>query len=181
MALLITSVGFAQKKTRSFTVNRVIQAPIDQVWKHVAEDFAGIAKAHPGLTSSHLDTGSVATGEGCTRVCYLDDKQKKYTKEVMSNVNASDYSFDAIIFAVAGLPLDETVSKGNYKLVKLSDNSCEIRFTMTFRTKPAFMGALAKGKFKSQLSDYLLAVDHYVTTGEEVHRTNFLKVKAQYE
>jgi len=35
---------------------------------------------------------------------------------------------------------------------------------MTYRTTPTFMGWMAKGKFKKQIEDYLIAVEHHVLT-----------------
>ena len=51
---------------------------------------------------------------------------------------------------------------------------------MNYRTKPAFLGAVAKGGFKKTIAGYLLAVEHHVLTGETVNRDNFKSIKKQY-
>lgn len=51
---------------------------------------------------------------------------------------------------------------------------------MTYRTTPAFMGWMAKGKFKKQIEDYLIAVEHHVLTGENVNKENFKQIKKKY-
>ena len=169
------------KKVQTFTVSRTMPVPVDKVWAHIADDFGGIAKAHPGLAASSLLEGSEDCGEGCERVCYLNEKETKYTKEVMTNYDKDSYSFDANIFALEGIPMDESVSVGHYALHQIDDNTTTLVFTMDYRTKPAFMGALAKGKLESTIGDYLLAVEHYLTTGEQVNKDNFKEIKKQYK
>ncbi len=184
MLLCIPTFNYANNKKndiQTFEVSRIINQPIEKVWSFVADDFTGIAKAHPKLSGSHLIEGSPISGEGCERICYLNDSKKKYTKEVLKNYNRDNYSFDAKIYELGGLPMDETVSVGHYKLEKIDEQSCKLIFTMEYRTKPAFLGSMVKGKFKSQISDYLLAVDHYLNTGEEVHKSNFKAIKKEYK
>ena len=52
---------------------------------------------------------------------------------------------------------------------------------LNLKTNPGFMGTLAKGKFKAQIADYMLAVQHYVSTGEEVNKDNFKDIKKKYK
>ena len=51
---------------------------------------------------------------------------------------------------------------------------------MIYRTKPAFMGGMVKGKFKSMLDDYFIAIEHHVKTGKEVNGGNFKEIKKLY-
>ena len=168
------------QKVQSFTISRTIQSPASKVWKVVGEEFGDIAKTHPNLSSSHYLDGNKLGGEGCTRVCNLDDKGKKYTKEKQVDYNPTEYSFKAKIYAKEGIPMDPAYSYMAYKVVPVDANSCKLILTMNYRTKPAFMGALAKGKFKKTINDYAIGVQHYVQTGEEVTRANFSKIKAKY-
>ena len=42
------------------------------------------------------------------------------------------------------------------------------------------MGGLAKGKFKKNIENYAIAIEHYAATGEEVNKDNFKTIKKQY-
>lgn len=169
------------KKTQGFTVTRTINASAEKVWAVVGDDFGGIAKSHPQIVSSSYNQGSITHGdEGAERICNLDEKGKKYIKERMEDFDAENYYFKVQIFHTQGMPIDPNYSFGTYKVKPIDENSCELIMKMVYRTKPAMMGAVAKGKFKQTLSDYLLAVDHYVTTGEEVNKDNFKNIKKQY-
>ena len=60
------------KKTHSFEVKRVINAPADKVWEIVGEQYADIANSHPGVVKSEYIGESTAPGEGCERVCFFN-------------------------------------------------------------------------------------------------------------
>ena len=183
--LLTTSTGaFAQdenKKVKSFEVERVINAPAEKVWQVVGEEFTDIAKSHPLLSGSHYVEGSAKTGEGCERVCSIDEAGQKYTKEKIVNYNPSEQSFKAQISEVGGLPLIASSSYMLYNVDPIDDNSCTIKFKMVYLTDPAFMGSLAKGKFKKNIENYAIAIQHHVLTGEDVDPENFKSIKKRYE
>ena len=50
---------------------------------------------------------------------------------------------------------------------------------MTFRTRPAFMGAMMKGAFRNLINDYAIAIEHHLRTGEAVTKDNFKSVKKE--
>ncbi|MEO0733827.1 MAG: hypothetical protein AAFZ52_13405, partial [Bacteroidota bacterium] len=64
-----------------------------------------------------------------------------------------------------------------YQVEAVDANTSRFTFKMTYRTKPAFMGALAKGSFKKLIADYAVAIEHYVLTGEAVTKENFKAIK----
>jgi len=180
--LILFSFGtFAQKKTHEFTVTRDINLSVDKIWKVVGEDYGAIANSHPKLVASEYNEGTLHAGEGAERVCYYNEKKTKYIKEKQVNYDPENYSFEVQIFHSAGLPLDEDLSKAQYKLVALTDSTCRLEFTMTYRTKPAFMGALVKGKFKKTIADYAIAVEHHAKTGTIINKENFKEIKKQYK
>ncbi|UTW61229.1 SRPBCC family protein [bacterium SCSIO 12741] len=179
LTLLISSIGFAQK-VQSFTIERTIQASADKVWKVVGEEFADIAKSHPKLSGSHYVEGSPLSGEGCERVCSLNANGSKYTQEKMVDYNPTEFSFKAEIKGVGGLPIDTTTSYMIYDVDPIDENTCKITLTMVYRTNPAFMGGLAKGKFRKNIEDYAIAIEHYTLTGEDVNPENFKRIKKQY-
>ena len=178
---LSATIGFAQKKTQSFSVSRIIEAPADQVWAVVGEDFGAIANSHPKIVNSDYIGGTLHSGEGAERVCNLNDKGTKYTHEKQVNFDPENYSFTAQVFHAEGLPLDTEYSFATYKVEPIDEKSSRLIFEMTYRTSPAFMGSLAKSSFKKTISDYTLAVQHHVLTGEKVTKDNFKEIKKRYK
>ncbi|MDR6240807.1 SRPBCC family protein [Aureibacter tunicatorum] len=181
--LAITTTVLADvgsKKTQTFTVDRVLNASAEAVWKVVAEEFADVAKSHPRLASSHYVDGSPMSGEGCERICSLNDDGSKYTKEKIVDFDSENYTFKAEINAVGNLPLDTSSSYVIYKVTPINQNQCRITLTMVYRTKPAFAGALAKGRFRKIIRDYAIAIEHHTLTGEDVNPDNFKEIKKKY-
>lgn len=181
LAMLIGFVGLAQKKVKTFEVSRVIQAPAQNVWKVVGEDFGAIANSHPKILSSNYINGSLKSGEGAERVCNFNERKTKYTHEKQISYDPENYSFKAQVFHAEGLPLDTDYSIATYRVVPIDDQSSKLVFSMVYRTKPSFLGSLAKANFKKTLSNYLLAVEHHVLTGEVVNQDTFKKIKKQYK
>lgn len=188
MAVLMIAASFSvsakkdkEKKVQEFTVKRTINVSADRVWAVVGEDFGAVANSHPQIVSSDYINGTLKSGEGAERVCNFNDKGTKYVKERQVNYDPENYTFQAQIFHAGKLPLDPEHSYGVYKVIPIDDQSCELVMDLGIRTKPAFMGAMAKGKFKKTIADYLLAVEHHVVTGEIVNQDNFKEIKKQYK
>ncbi|WP_281613454.1 SRPBCC family protein [Flammeovirga sp. SubArs3] len=182
LTVLSIQVIAQEKKTQHVEVSRIINAPVESVWKVVGEEFGEIHKSHPKIVSSDYLNDSPTHGcEGAERVCNLNMDGSKYIKEKQVEFNPDQHSFKVQITNSGTLPLDAEYSFAEYKVEKVDENTSKLIFTFDYRTKPAFMGSLAKGKFKKQLSDYMLAVDHYVTTGEEVNAENFKNIKKQQQ
>ncbi len=179
--LFISVAALAQKKVQSFTVSRDIDASVEEVWRVVAEEYADIAKSHPYLSSSSYLEGSDHAGEGCERVCHLSDNGKKYTHEKQIDFDPKNHTFKVVIFHSQGLPLDSDYSTAIYRVQSLENNKSRLSFQMNYRTKPAFMGAMAKGKFKKTISDYLMGVDYHVTTGKNVEKEDLKEIKQHFK
>ena len=96
--VLISIFLFGQKKAQTFTVSRIIKAPIEKVWAVVGEDYGAVANSHPGIISSEYTNGSLKGGEGVERVCYLNDKKTKATHEKQINYDPENYSFKAKVY-----------------------------------------------------------------------------------
>ncbi|ANQ51201.1 SRPBCC family protein [Flammeovirga sp. MY04] len=183
LAILYTFITLGQdKKTQHIQVSREIKAPAAAVWKVVGEEFGDVHKSHPFVVDSKYSQEGVSEGcEGAERICSITLDGKKYVKEKQVNYDPENMKFKVQITHIQGLPLIPEYSYGVYHVVKVDDKTSKLVFTFDYRTKPAFMGSLAKGKFRKQLADYMLAVDHYVITGEEVNGENFKEIKKQYE
>jgi len=74
-------------------------------------------------------------------------------------------------------PLIPEYTRGFYQLEELPDGKSRFNFTMEFRTKPAILGAVMKGKFKSLIADYFASIVHYAQTGEKITKESFKRIK----
>ncbi|MFK7810328.1 MAG: hypothetical protein AB8F74_21165, partial [Saprospiraceae bacterium] len=77
-------------------------------------------------------------------------------------------------------PVDPAYTKAVCKVTDLGNGTCKISYHMQHRTKPGFMGALSKGKFKKLIKDYFISIEHHVKTGEVVNKDNFKGIKKKY-
>ncbi len=177
---LISFSSLAQKKVQSFTVSRTIHASADSVWAVVGEGYADVAKYHGGIVSSNYVNGSTESGEGCERVCNLNDEGTKYVKEKQLEYDPENRTFKAQIYSSSGVPTVPEYTNAVYKVTELDKHTSQLTIDMTYRTKPAFMGAMAKGKFKKIIGDHAAFVEHYVTTGEAVNKDNSKTIRKQY-
>jgi hypothetical protein len=169
-----------KKKTQHFTVTHVINAPADEVWKVVGEDYGAIANSHPKIVSSEYINGSLKAGEGAERICNFNEKGTRFLKEKQVEYNPEEYSFKNQLYQADKFPLNSDYTYAIYKVEPIDENTSRFIFDMTFRTKPAFMGWMAKGKFKKLIADYAIAIEHHVNTGEKVTKDNFRTIKRNY-
>ena len=98
----------------------------------------------------------------------------------MLNVDTVKMSYTNVMTEVGKLPIVPNISKTEFKVKILSNNSCELIANSEYRTKPAFIGAIFKSKFKSTMTDYLISVASYAQTGVPVNKENFKKIKKDY-
>lgn len=170
-----------EKKTQNFEVNSIINAPANKVWKVVGEDYGAIANSHPKIMSSNYIDGSLKGGEGAQRVCYFNKKETRYLKEKQLMYNPETYTFKNQVFKAGKFPVVSEYTHAIYKVEAIDETTSQLKFNMTYRTKPAFMGGMMKGAFKKLIANYAIAVDHHVNTGENVTKDNFKKIKKQYK
>ena len=178
--LLAFLTGFAvqaQKKTQNFVVSHVIQAPADKVWAVVGEDYGAIANSHPKIVSSDYINGSLRSGEGAQRVCNFNNKGTQYLHEKQVGYDPANYTFKNQVFKAGKFPVVPEYTFAVYKVEPIDDKSCRFVFDMNYRTKPAMMGGMMKGKFKKLIGEYALAIEHHVNTGEKVTKENFKDIK----
>lgn len=182
--LLVGTQAIAQKtdkKVMTFSVERTIKASADRVWKVVGEDFGAIANSHPKIVSSHYNQGFITGGENASRTCNYNEKGTKYLKETQVDFDPENYTFKVLIENAGGIPMNTDYSYGIYKVEPIDANTSKLIMTMGVRTKPAFLGWFAKGQFKKDIANYLLAVEHHVLTGESVNKDNFKSIKKIYK
>ncbi|WP_196885366.1 SRPBCC family protein [Aureivirga sp. CE67] len=175
---------FAQKKDKKvieFSVERIINAPVEDVWRVVGEDFGAIANSHPKIVSSEYNQGHITGGVNASRRCNFNEEGTKYLEEKQIEFDAVNHTFKVKIYHTDGIPLNTDYTYGIYKVEKISEKQSKLKMTMILRTKPAFLGWIAKGQFKKDIADYLLAVEHHVLTGEIVNKENFKEIKKKYK
>ena len=170
-----------QKKTHHFVISEIINAPAKEVWKVVGEDYGAIAYSHPKIVTSNYVNGSLEAGEGAERVCNFNESGTKFLKEKMVDYDPENYTFKNVLYQAGNFPVDADYTYAVYKVQAIDDKTSRFTFDMTFRTKPAFMGLMAKGSFKKLIADYAIAIDHYVNTGEKVTKENFGAVKKKHK
>ena len=169
-----------KKRVKNFSVERVINAPADQVWAVVGEDYGAIAKSHPAIISSNYINGTLKAEEGAQRVCNFNEKGTRYLHEKMMNYDPQNYTFRNQVFQAGKFPVNPDYTFAIYKVEAIDAHTSKLIFDMTYRTKPSFLGGMMKRKFKNLINDYAIAIEHHVRTGEAVNKDNFKFIKKQY-
>lgn len=180
LMLLGTETISAQKKVKTFEVVHVINASADQVWAVVGEDYGAIANSHPKIVSSNYTNGSLQPGEGAERVCNFNEKGTRYLHEKQVEYDPENYTFKNQVIKAGKFPVNPAYTYGVYKVEPIDEHTSRFVFNMTYRTKPAFLGGMMKGRFKKLIRDYAIAIEHHVKTGEAVNKGNFKSVKKLY-
>ena len=98
----------------------------------------------------------------------------------MVDFSPEKMQFTNEVYQAGKFPVDPEYTHAIYSVRPIDENSCEITFDMEFRTKPAMMGGMMKGNFKSLIGDYFIALEHHLATGETVNQENFKEIKKQY-
>ena len=186
LLLLVLMVGTTmygqsmEKKFHTFEVSRELPFSSKKVWEAVASDYGNIANSHPKIVASNYENGSLTGGEGVERMCYFNEKQTRYLYEKIIEWNPEQGYFVNRVIEAGGFPINEDNTRATYRVESLGPNKSRFSMKMEFRTKPAFMGGMAKGQFKKLLNNYLIAVEHHIKTGESVNASNFKKIKKGY-
>lgn len=181
--VLMAGLSFSavsQKKVQTFKVSKVLPFSAEKVWEVVGEDYGRIAYSHPKIIESDYINGTLKAGEGAERVCYFNEKQTQFLKEKMINYSPERMSFTNTVYQAGKFPVDPEYTRAIYMVKDLGNGKSELSFDMQYRTKPAFMGTMAKGKFKKLIKDYFIAIEHHVKTGEQVTKENFKQIKKLY-
>ncbi len=178
-----STTTFAQettKKVKTLSAEKILPFSAEKIWAILGEDYGAIAKSHPRIIESNYINGTLKAGEGAERVCYFNEKHTQYLKEKMIDYDPENFAFTNTIYQVGKFPLDYDNTRGYWKVVPITDNSSKIVFNGTLRTKPAFMGGMMKKQFTKLIEDYFIAIEHHLSTGEDVTKENFKSVKKQY-
>ena len=149
------------------SVNRVINAPIEEVWASW-DDFGGIYKFNPNLNHSRLLEGSRLTGKGAKRQCDINDGKNWIREEVLEYVPRQRMKINIY---EGTMPLKRAIATLTFK--QISTHQTEVRMVMEFEPKMGLLGKLMvpmmKPKFTTMLGTLLEGNDRFVTQGQMVN------------
>ncbi|WP_350286846.1 SRPBCC family protein [uncultured Croceitalea sp.] len=186
IAILTTTFSFAQsmeKKHRTVKVELKINAPAERVWEAMVLDYGEISNFSPAIYTSEYTAGSLKGEKGAERVCSFNAKGTQTSHEQIAQLDSKNMIMYNRILGGKKLPLDFDNSQAVYRVKDNGDGTSTASYEFQFRTKPAFMGFIAKGAFKKQLSSTLVGLKHYVETGEKVNGSigNYKEIKKKYD
>ncbi len=170
------------KKYRTVKVKMKINAPAERVWQAMVVDYGEIGNFSPYIYSSSYENGSLKGVVGAERKCDFNEKGTRWVHEKIVAIDEENKVMRNSIIDGGKVPLNFDNSQAFYRVKDHGDGTCTAYYEFQFRTKPAFLGGLAKGGFKKQLGGTLVGLKHYVETGEKVTGGNnkYKSIKRQY-
>ncbi|MEL7248983.1 MAG: SRPBCC family protein [Bacteroidota bacterium] len=182
---LINSSLWAQsmeKKFRTIKAELQINASAERVWQAMVLDYGEIANFSPYIYASNYENGSLKGELGAERKCNFNEKGTRWSHERIMDINYEDMVMRNAVIDAGKFPLDQDNSQAYYRVQDNGDGTCTASYEFQFRTKPAFMGGLAKGSFAKTLAGTLVGLRHYVETGEKVNAENerYDEIKERY-
>ncbi|MEO0899806.1 MAG: SRPBCC family protein [Bacteroidota bacterium] len=170
------------KKLHEVTVKVKINAPAERVWEAMVLDYGEISNFSPYIYSSNYERGSLKGELGAERTCSFNEKGTQWVHERIKSIDHDKMVMKNQPINGAKIPMDFENTFAYYKVSDNGDGTSTATYELYIRTKPAFMGAIAKGGFKKQLIGTLIGLKHYVETGETVTPMNkrYDKIKIQY-
>lgn len=151
-----------------------IHAPKEKVWDVLFNRFGEINNFNPLIEGSHYikgDKGFV----GCERHCDIDSKHSVLERITRAE---SGLNFDVEIFE-GGLPMMDKM-QARFDLTEKSGDQTEVLLTVTYSTKPAFIGGLMKGKMSRLFFKMLIGLKYHLETGELVSKEDIKEIHKAY-
>ncbi len=185
LSVLFMGTSFGQsmnKKFKTVHVELKINAPAERVWEAMVLDYGEISNFSPYVYTSEYTNGSLKGVVGATRKCNFNSEGTQWSHERIAELDNKNMVMRNVLFDGGKLPMNFDNSQAYYRVKDNGDGTCTASYEFQFRTKPSFMGAIAKGGFKKQLSGTLVGLKHYVETGERVTGGNgkYEEIKDNY-
>ena len=185
MLALVGTMATAQsmeKKFRTVKVELKIDAPAARVWEAMVLDYGEISNFSPYIYTSEYTNGSLKGEVGAKRKCNFNAKGTQWSHERIAAIDEKNMVMRNVVIDGAKLPLNFDNSQAFYRVKDNGDGTSTASYEFQFRTKPAFLGMIAKGGFKKQLSGTLVGLKHYVETGERVTggTNKYKEIKGKY-
>ncbi|MEM8508032.1 MAG: SRPBCC family protein [Bacteroidota bacterium] len=187
IAILLGGIAFTnaqsmEKKFRTVKVELKINAPAERVWEAMVEDYGEISNFSPYIYTSEYTNGSLKGEVGATRKCNFNEKGTQWSHERIAEIDKANMVMRNVVFDGGKLPLNFDNSQAFYRVKDNGDGTSTASYEFQFRTKPSFLGAIAKGGFKKQMSGTLVGLKHYIETGERVTGSNdvYKRIKKDY-
>lgn len=111
------------------TLDRVIDAPLERVWASW-DAFGDFDAFNPALKSSHILSGSAATGLGAQRRCDMKDG-KTFVEEKI--IGYEPQSKMVITVTKGNMPLKSAIAEVTFQAE--GPSATRVRFAMTFEPK----------------------------------------------
>ncbi|WP_282088683.1 SRPBCC family protein [Aquimarina algiphila] len=171
-----------EKKFRAVKVEMKIEASAERVWKAMVLDYGEISNFSPYIYTSEYTNGSLKGELGAKRKCNFNIKGTQWSKERIAEIDNENMVMRNVVIDGAKLPLNFDNSQAFYRVEENGDGTSTASYEFQFRTKPAFLGIIAKGGFKKQLSGTLVGLKHYIETGERVTggTNKYKEIKKKY-
>lgn len=151
-----------------------IHSSKEDIWDVLFNKFGEVNDFNPLIEGSHFLNGEEGF-VGCERECAIDSKT--LVQERITRAEAG-LNFDIEIFK-GGLPMMDKM-KARFDLVELEKSKTEVVLTMSYSTKPAFMGGLMKGKMGKFFMKMLIGLKYHLETGELVTKENIKEIEKRY-
>lgn len=172
-----------KKKAHTVTAEITINAPAEAVWQSMVLDYGQIGNFSPYIYSSGYEAGSLVGEVGAERKCSFDPEGKQWIHERIAAIDSENMVMRNVPINGAKLPMDFDNTQAYYRVTDNGDGTSTASYELQLRTKPAFLGFLAKGNFKKQLEGTLIGLKHFVETGQPVTPMNQLydEIRNQYQ
>ncbi|GAB5472652.1 MAG: hypothetical protein Mars2KO_07510 [Maribacter sp.] len=179
---LNASAQSMEKKFRTVKVEMKINETAERVWEAMVLDYGEIANFSPYIYTSTYTNNSLKGELGAERKCNFNSKGSQWSKERIAEIDNANMVMRNVVIDGAKLPLNFDNSQAFYRVKDNGDGTSTASYEFQFRTKPAFLGIIAKGGFKKQLSGTLVGLKHYIETGERVTggTNKYKEIKGKY-
>ncbi|PCJ96905.1 MAG: hypothetical protein COA50_06320 [Flavobacteriaceae bacterium] len=160
------------KKLTYVTSEVVITKSHEKVWKTLYEDFGNVALFNPNIDNSNFIEGHTIGAEGAQRQCNVNEN--KYVKESIINVEEGK-GFALVIDEAHGIPFNRVYVE--YQITALEMGKTKVVQHIYYRTKPALMGQIMKGKLGNSFESIIVGLKYHMETGDTVTKKKYKKIK----